>query len=174
MLRARLLLSLAVLLVAAPTAHATVILTVDVSNAVVPVGGTTTVEVRATLSNPVLGFGIDLVFDPLLLSAGTVTIGPSWTPLGSADGDGLAGFNGLGVVGSDVLLASIVFTGLAEGFDTIGTAATPGDLTEGFPLLPSGFDGDVLFGSEQIQVPEPAVATLLALVLACAPVRRSR
>ena len=52
----------------------------------------------------------------------------------------------------------------SSGNHGLGLAVTPGDLTEGFALDPSGFDLDVTFGSATVQaLPEAGSALLLAL-----------
>jgi hypothetical protein len=105
-------------------------------------GTTFDVDIRADISNPVVGFGIDLSFDASVLSQ-TVppTVDPTWFAIAAPDGDGLAGAAfPTPIFGTDVSLATMHFTAISPGMSALTLGATPGDLTEGFPLFPSGFD----------------------------------
>lgn len=146
-------------------ASATVILTIDPGLVEVSVGEGFQVEIRADLSEPTLGFGLDLLLDPTALALSAAPeIGPAWDPVSGSDGDGLAGVAfPAGLSGDDILLATLSLVALRPGSHALGLATTPGDLTEGFPLDPTGFDTDVSFGSAVVQaLPEPGLALLLA------------
>lgn len=152
----------------AAEARGTAIVRIVPSTTSLDLGDTETLEIRADLSQPVLGFGLDLEFDPTRLAiVGTPVIGPPWLPLFAPDGDALAGLAIAGpIAGSDVLLATFVIEALAEGEATIVAALTPGDPTEGFPLDPLGFDRQVGFEAAILQVvPEPGSLLLLSLGL---------
>jgi hypothetical protein len=127
-------------------------------------GDSTTLEIRADFDVPVLGFGIDLVLDPGVLSpSGAPTIGAAWTPAFAPDGDGLVGLAPItGIVGPDVLLASLTVMRTSGEATVIDGAITPGDLTEGFPLLSNGFDAVVFEPTAVAAIPEPATALLVA------------
>jgi len=161
-----------VVLLAAAASHAAV----DV-RVLGPVGqvGTNTqfaVNIVADISDPVLGWGLDLDFDPALLRlVDPPMVGPDWTPFGGGDGDGLAGVflpaaGGQGLSGNDVFLAGLFFESLVPGMVTLALGITPGDLNEGFALDPSGFDANVTFQDLRFTVvPEPSSGALVALGL---------
>jgi hypothetical protein len=161
----------ALLITLAPSiATATTIVEVRLESSSVRVGDTVRVDLYADLLGTAaapnfLGWGLDLGVDPLLLQPATAPeIGPLWTPLPSADGDGLAGgsFPSLPAA-NDVLLASVTLLATAPGRALVFTDITPGDLTEGFALDPVGFAA-VTLGTAEIEViPEPGAGALLAL-----------
>lgn len=160
---------------AAP-AHALTIVRFALDEPLVEIGQSATVEIRADFDAVVLGFGIDLVFDPAVLQLiGAPTLGPDWTPLFAPDGDGLAGLGPFeGLTGTDVLLATLAVERVGLAGSPLGGSITPGDLTEGFPLLPTGFDS-VVFEPVSIRaIPEPGPALLLGLGLAWLARRRRR
>jgi hypothetical protein len=152
----------------ASRAHATAIVRIVPAAASLDLGETGTFEIRADLSLPVLGFGLDLAFDPGRLSmVGSPVIGPGWIPLFAPDGDGLAGLGSSGPIsGSDVLLATIAVQALTPGSTDLAASWTPGDLTEGFPLDPTGFDAAVFEPATVQVIPEPGTGLLVALGLA--------
>jgi len=146
------------------------------------VGQETTLEIVADFDEPVVGFGLDLVLaGTSVVTLDDLAVGPAWTPVPAPDGDGFAGLAPVtGYVGNGVVLATVTLQALLSGATTIGAAITPGDLTEGFALLGSGFD-DVLFEPAILQVlPEPgsglfvAIGVGMALALARLPVPRDR
>jgi hypothetical protein len=141
---------------------ATTIVTVNGPSSPVAVGDTFQITLTADFSAPVLGWGLDLTFDPALVSVvGTPTVDSSWTAVFSPDGDGLVGLAPItGVSGSGVLLATVTLQLLAPGNAVIGVSVTPGDLAEGFPLLPSGFD-TIQFNAFTVPLPEPRGLVLL-------------
>jgi hypothetical protein len=167
----------AALLAFAAPAPAAVIVRAVPSAASVAAGDTLTVELRAAADQALFGFGLDLLFDGgvLSVSAGPVIAAP-WDALDAPDGDGLAGvvFPD-GISGPDLLLATVTFSALTPGATTILPGVSAGDLTEGFPLDPSGFASDVSFVGAQVQVvPEPSSAALFGLTLAALSLARGR
>ena len=140
---------------------------VETSNASPVIGSTFEVQIIADFSDPILGFGLDLDFDASALSVVSLPIiGPDWFGVASADGDGLAGLaGGIGVVGTDVLLATLILSADAVGLTLLDLSITVADLTEGFALIPTGFD-TVEFTGTQIEVtPEPSTSLLLSFGL---------
>ena len=158
--------AMAVVLCWATPALATVIVRLYPSDTVVEVGDIFALDIVADIPDLVLGWGLDLTIeDPAILSqAGSPTIGPSWLESGTADGDGLAGIAfPASVSGDGVLLATITLSADAIGQTDLILTVTGGDLTEGFPLDPTGF-AVVSFEPGQVTVtPEPAALSLLVL-----------
>lgn len=122
-------------------------------------GDTFSINLTADIPDPVLGFGLDLAFDPTILSLDwdNIVIGSQWIPAMALDGDKLAGMAfPLPVSGDDIVLAALSFTALNLGKTDLMASYTVGDFTEGFPLFPSGF-ADVVFVDGSVSVvPEPA------------------
>jgi hypothetical protein len=167
------------LLVAVAAAKPTAALTIvrlEPSADVVAVGDTVLVDVLADLTEPIVAFGLDLDVAPAILAASpSPAVGPLWIGVAAPDGDGLAGLTMTsGILGTDVLLATVELTALAPGVATLLGSTTPGDLTEGFGLSGTGFD-TVQFEAATIRVPEastPLLATSAALLWVA--VRRRR
>jgi hypothetical protein len=167
------LLMLFLLLAALPrAADATVIVSLDPSAASIAPSDTLELELRADLSqDTVVGFGLDLVFDASVLSLESVAIAAPWDAAFAADGDDLAAFAPLAgaPAGTDVLLATVTLRGIAGGESSLWVAATPADLTEGFPLAaPPGAFADFSSATALVMVPEPSPAFLLLLSAAVA------
>jgi hypothetical protein len=176
-MRLRLLLLGASLLTAPAPAGALVMVGFAPEASLVTPGTSFAVEIRADLGEPVLGFGLDLAFDPAILALESPPeIAAPWLPLFAADGDALAGaaFDA-GLVGDDVLLAVLHLRALAPGTSALALSVTPGDLTEGFALDPEGFAADPFFAPGSVQVvPEPGTGLLVAAGLAALALRRPR
>jgi hypothetical protein len=125
-------------------------------------------------SNGMFGFGFDITFESLGLSASNLGLGPLWQFTGFDDTLDTAGRVGLtsnrfflssGPSGDDILLATIDFQGLAPGvYDlTLGYFTGVGDnvLFDSTTL-----DGAAsFFGSGSISVPEPRTSALFLLGL---------
>ena len=152
-----------------PSAHATVVVGfVDQHTVASLGGGSFTVDIVADISDDVFGWGIDLeIATPGVVQLDSITINSMyWTEPGSSD-DGLAGIAvppGASYSGADLLLCTLEFTPLALGSTGLHLSDDyPSDLTEGWPLDPTGFDADVTYIAGSITiVPEPTALTVLA------------
>ncbi len=110
------------------------------SSQTVNVGQTFTVNIVADIPNPVLGWGLDVNTDPArLIRTGVVVKDPPWSAVVAGDGDDLAGLAFPPVSGNGVVLATLTFQAQATGTIPLTASVTAGDLTEGFPLVPTGF-----------------------------------
>jgi len=143
---------------------------------IVPVGETFEVEIFGDLSLPIVGFGLDAEHDEALLLLSQTLVGPSWTPVASADGDDIAGLAILPGISGNTLLATLTFEGLMPGLSDLTLSLTLGDPTEGFALPTPGEFDDVDFGLplEVRVIPEPASAALLVAGLAWLAHQRRR
>jgi hypothetical protein len=141
---------------------------IEPTNQTKPLGSLFSVAIWADMSNPVLGWGLDVGYDHSVLTMiGTPVIGPLWAAGLAPDGDGLAGLTfPTGVQGNGLLLATLNFSVAAAGQTDLTLSVTPGDLNEGFALDPTGF-ANATFQAAHVEVlPEPATAVLfLAIVL---------
>ncbi|MGD8454417.1 MAG: hypothetical protein PVJ57_21600 [Phycisphaerae bacterium] len=130
----------------------------------VAVGDTVDVDIMASFSESVVGWGIDLALDePGYADWIDTVIGSAWDPSDTLDHDGLAGLRLPPGVGGDVLLATVTFAGIAPGTTTL-TLSTGPEEDEGF-LLEAGdwvTEAEFLPGTLTV-VPEPTALTLLAL-----------
>ena len=147
---------------------------IETSNPSPQIGSTFDVQILADFTDPILGFGLDLDFDAALISSlSPPTIGPSWFGAFAPDGDGLAGLaGGGGVIGDDVLLATLSFSADSVGLALLDLSITLDDLTEGFALIPTGFDGVQLTGAQVQVAPEPTTSLLLGFGLLILSQRR--
>lgn len=166
--------AMAMVLLANPSARGTIIVRFDPPQNQVNHGETLMVNLVADLGNePVIGWGLDVAFDPVLLSqVGGPAIGPFWETTYTPDGDGLTGSvnpfsdpdqDGTfgSVSGNDVLLATLTFLAVGLGQTNLTASYTLTDLNEGFPLDSTGF-ATVIFQPAQIQVtPEPTTVALI-------------
>lgn len=162
--------ALAGVVLAAP-AGALVMVSLDVPETTVAVGATFEVTITAEFSDPIVGFGFDLVYDDLLLSqVGVPSIGLDWIGVVAADGDDLAGAAfPVGLAGPGILLATVTLHADAVGISVLSFETTTADLTEGFAFDPdfaTGFDALAAVTPLEINiVPEPGTGTLVALGL---------
>lgn len=133
------------------------------------VGDVFMVDILADMPDPVVGWGLDLSFDATKLTlAAPPAIGSSWMSAFAPDGDGLAGLAfPTSVSGLDVLLARVSFTVDALGDFGLGLGTTPGDLTEGFALDPSGFARTTFLSVPSTVIPAPPAFLLGAVGLGC-------
>jgi len=137
----------------------------DPPHEVVPTGTLFDVDLVADIAQPVVGWGLDLsITNPTIAALiGISAYGPSWTPAYAPDGDWLAGLAfPNSVAGNDVLLATLTFVAGDLGQTDLLASYTLTDMTEGFPLDPTGF-AQVTFQPGRITVtPEPATLLLVA------------
>ena len=126
------------------------------------VGDVFSIDILGDITDPIVGWGLDLSFDETVLSlVGPPLIGPSWFGAFAPDGDALAGLAfPYSVSGPEVLLATLTFSANAIGATDLTLGITPGDLTEGFGLDPSGFAGFTFDSTHVSVVPAPAAALL--------------
>ncbi len=140
-----------------------------------------TVDLIADNTAPVVGWGLDVGLSvPSIASIFTApaVAFPPWVAAAAVDGDDLAALadplaptNG-SVSGTGILLATLTFQADAQGTTDLLAGTTPGDLTEGFPLDPTGF-ATLSFEPGQVTViPEPG--TLGSLLCAGLMLMRSR
>ncbi|HEX5065659.1 MAG TPA: cohesin domain-containing protein [Myxococcota bacterium] len=165
------LLALASLSWAAPAPAAVIAYVTAPAN--VGIGAQFDVELRATLGDPVVGWGLDLGFNPSVVQKVSTTVGPDWLAVSASDADGLAGISLTGLTG-DRRLAVVRFQAIALGSTSFVLSDTMADLSEGFALDPSGF-ASVQYQSATVQVvPEPGTALLVALGVTGLAARRAR
>jgi hypothetical protein len=141
------------------------------------VGSTTAVDIRADFTQSIIGWGLDVQLgQPGIAELVGISFGSFWDGGVSIDGDGLSAISdpmqyplGIGP-GSDILLATLTFEGLAVGVTPV-TLSISGEEDEGFLLGDlSGYD-TVTFAAGTITVPEPA-GVALALLGGLALLRR--
>jgi hypothetical protein len=129
------------------------------------VGETFRVDLMADIPEPVLGWGLDIIYDPAILALqGMPVIRPPWWALPSKDGDGLAGYAfPNAVTGNNTLLATLTFKVLSSKSTSILAGMTTGDKGEGFPIfgLAGGFAEFEALPSRVNPVPEPATLLLM-------------
>lgn len=124
----------------------------------------------------ILGWGLDLLYDPTQMSWDSLIIGTDWNQA-SGDGDG---FGGLAVFppgliwGDDILLATLDFHCRRPGFSWLDVAVTSGDPTEGFILPGGGFADWTSTPANITQTPEPATLFLIGTGLAGLAAARRR
>jgi len=183
---------------ARPAKAAMIVVDVLPAQTNVTVGQQVDVTITANISENILGFGFDLLYNEKLLGIANVEIAQPFAPLNAPDGDGLAGLafpNNF--VGANVKLATVTLTGLAPGRSGISIGITPGDPMEGFPQYEGWADlrvatdasitiqsADVLTGGGGgggggltcPPIPEPGTITMIALgaILARKSSRRGR
>ncbi len=132
-------------------------------HAVVAPGESVLVQLKATFSDPVIGWGVDLTLDdPGSVELSDIAIGVSWDEVNTIDGDGLAGLLFPTGVSGEVLLATLTFTGVNEGATELLLSYDGED--EGFLLEAGLLDTNVTFSPGTITViPEPLTGVLVCL-----------
>ncbi len=164
LIRAHLATAMALLLAVATHGRAGVIVRVIPQTTTPTLGALFSVDLVADMTEPVLGWGLDLEYEAAALTpVGTPAIGPLWLGGFASDGDGLAGIAfPSAITGSDILLARLNLLPIRPGLSQISPAITPGDLNEGFPLDPFGFAPVVFEPATLTIIPEPMTGVSLA------------
>jgi hypothetical protein len=159
-----LMFALALMVPLEPAAGSDVFVHPDPLDLLVERGEVFEIRLLADISDPVLGWGLDLSLAPGVLSVvGAPSISSPWQSVPAADGDGLAAYAFPdSVSGQDTLLATLTFSADAVGETDLVLSVTPGDLTEGFPLDPSGFATSTFQTGHVTVVPEPGAALVAA------------
>ncbi|GJM24878.1 MAG: hypothetical protein DHS20C16_12930 [Phycisphaerae bacterium] len=177
----------AMILLAAAPAKATVVVSLSPANQSVDIGdGTASVDIIAVIpqADAVVGWGLDLDLFGSSVSIGGASVNePTWTAVSGTDLDGLAGlvpFSPGTAIWSDPV--AIVLATVTLSLDSLGTTNltlsddNPADLSEGFALDPPpvGEFADVTYEPGSITVtPEPASLVFLLLGgMACVSRRR--
>lgn len=166
---------LGMVLLAVNTAWASIIVRFEPATITIPQGSSAPVQIVADISEPIVGWGLDLtVTNPVVSLSGDPVLGPLWAAGSTPDGDGLAGLAfPNSISGTGILLATLNFEGVSVGETDLLLSITPGDLTEGCPLDPSGF-AEITFQPGHITVPEPATLAMLTIAGVAAMRRRRR
>jgi|CXWL01.1.fsa_nt_gi hypothetical protein len=132
----------------------------------VNVGDFFTVDIMADINHPIVGWGLDFVIanQTVLSQSAVPSIGPSWFPSFAQDGDGLAGLAfPTSISGSGIRLATLQLHADAVGDTNLLLSITPGDLSEGFALDPTGFATTTFELGHITVTPEPAAAMLILI-----------
>ena len=144
---------------------------IDPASTVVLNGTSFSVNLLADIPEPIIGWGLDVSFDPTILSLTGLTIGTSFLPVSSPDGDNIAGLAPPPdpICGDNILLAALSFNAINIGSSSIIISYTSGDLTEGFALVAIGKFADVFSINGTVNsvnpVPEPTTILLFGLGL---------
>jgi hypothetical protein len=134
------------------------------SSSQIGLGQNVTVSAYADIPAPIVGWGLDMSWDNGAAIVGSPVIGSAWTQAPSGDGDKLAALAFPSAIsGSNILLFSSVFSGNKLGTINFSLSATPGDLTEGFPLQFGGFANFTTAPVSVEVIPEPATMFLFGL-----------
>jgi len=161
-------------------AQATIVLEFNPSDIEVEVCDTFFIDLLADIpqADAILGWGLDLLYDPTQMSWDSLIIGGLWSPpFSNPDGDGLVGMAGFPpgpIWGDNILLATLDFHCLDVGFSTLDLAVTPGDFTEGFLLPTGGFAEWTSTPANITQTPEPTTLFLIGTGLAGLAAARRR
>ena len=153
----------AAFLLAAAAASANVTVRFEPASLTVDPGTIFSMAIVADIPQPLVGWGLDLTIqNPAVVSVHAApSIGPLWVSAYAPDGDGLAGLAfPSSVSGTGVVLATLSLSADAVGETDLWINVTPGDLSEGFALDPTGFDTFTVQAGH-VKVPEPATGLFL-------------
>lgn len=160
----------ALLLLLLPAVPRAAVVSFSPSDSTVVVGQSFTVDLLATFGNlapnGVIGWGLDLGYDPAILSFDSFVLAPLWSPFPSDDGlAGMLVFPALPLSNTTVTLGTLHFTALQLGSSVLDVSANnPG--FEGFFLnLPGLTDPFTSIQGNVAVTPEPGnfLASLLLL-----------
>ena len=168
--------AVAAFLLAAAAVSANVTVRFEPASLTVDPGTIFSMAIVADIPQPLVGWGLDLTIqNPAVVSVHAApSIGPLWVSAYAPDGDGLAGLAfPSSVSGIGVVLATISLSADAAGETDLWISVTPGDLTEGFALDPTGFDTFTVEPGH-VKVPEPSTIALLGLATLVVARRRGR
>ena len=168
--------AVAAFLLAGTVAWANVTVRFEPASLTVDPGTIFSVAIVADIPQPVVGWGLDLTIqNPAIVSVHAApSIGPPWASAYAPDGDGLAALAfPSSVSGTGVVLATISLSADAVGETDLWISVTPGDLSEGFALDPTGFDTFTVEPGH-VKVPEPSTIALLGLAALGVAFRRAR
>ena len=168
--------AVAAFLLAGTVAWANVTVRFEPASLTVDPGTIFSVAIVADIPQPVVGWGLDLnIQNPAVVSvAAAPSIGPPWVSAYAPDGDGLAALAfPSSVSGTGIVLATISLSAGAVGDTELWISVTPGDLSEGFALDPTGFDTFTVQPGH-VKVPEPSTIALLGLAALGVALRRGR
>lgn len=165
-----------------PAAHAGVIVNILPSDQTVNIGETFTVDIVASMSEPVLGWGMVFsIQNPEIVSInGTPAAASPWFDTTQPYFDGWL-LGGLAfpepISGADILLATLSFTATAFGESDLELSINPESLRQGFALGPPWPTGtmdfvQINFGHVNV-IPTPGALILMA-VGTFATIRRRR
>lgn len=144
------------------------------------IGQTTQVTFSLSATDPILGWGFALEWDPSILEIVSQSAGPLWFDVSNGT---LGMLGGLafpeGLAGDNILLAELTVKGVGVGTSRLSITVDPSDFSQGFALDPTGFAAFTVnpgaltvTGTTAATVPEPSAAGLLAFSLAAFAVRR--
>jgi len=168
--------AVAAFLLAAAVASANVTVRFEPASLTVDPGTIFSMAIVADIPQPLVGWGLDLTIqNPAVVSVHAApSIGPLWVSAYAPDGDGLAGLAfPSSVSGIGVVLATLSLSADAVGETDLWISVTPGDLTEGFALDPTGFDTFTVQPGH-VKVPDPSTIALLGLAALGVALRRGR
>jgi len=164
----------------ASDASALAVVTFSPQSQSVAQGANFQVAVYADFSVPagatgLIGFGLDLGYDASRITlTAPPQIGPGFTAFTGPDGDGFGGIAASTLGAGTWLLATLGFHADTPGTSPLSVSVTAGDLTEGFALDPTGFDGFQSVDGQVTVVPEPGSFALLGAALAALAFARRR
>jgi len=142
---------------------ADVMVSLDKPNPSFTTGQTFSVNLLASISDPILGFGLDFNFDSSLLTLDSAVVAPSWFAAIGTEANDVVGLAFPLPVSGSTVVETLNFTALNTGSTTLDLAYDSTNLAEGFPLASGGFARSNLRDEAPITgiVPEPSAVFLL-------------